>query len=172
MGKRSRKRAPERAPTTRAERDAARTAAPARPAIRRRATRERPPAPWGSFPLTELVVLLALILGIIGFIKLDTQRGKVMVTAAMALGSLGGLEVSIREHFAGFKSHTSLLAASAAVAAMILIGVVGAGSTAALGIAVAPGALIFVLSFWRLREPVRRRSGRASFRWAGLRRCA
>ena len=164
MGKRSRKRAPERAPTTRAERDAARTAAPARPAIRRRATRERPPAPWGSFPLTELVVLLALILGIIGFIKLDTQRGKVMVTAAMALGSLGGLEVSIREHFAGFKSHTSLLAASAAVAAMILIGVVGAGSTAALGIAVAAGALIFVLSFWRLRETFRRRSGGATFR--------
>src|SRR5437764_1313689 len=164
MGKRSRKRAPERAPTTRAERDAARTAAPARPAIRRRATRERPPAPWGSFPLTELVVLLALILGIIGFIKLDTQRGKVMVTAAMVLGSLGGLEVSIREHFSGFKSHTSLLAGSLAVAAMMLISVAGPRGLATVGVAVAAGVLIFVLAFWGFRETFRRRSGGATFR--------
>jgi hypothetical protein len=166
MGKRSRKRpgADARAATTRAERDAARAAAAARPAPRRRASRERPPAPWGSFPLTELVVLLAIVLGVLGFINLDSQRGKVMVTAAMVLGSLGGLEVSIREHFAGFKSHTTLLAGSAAVAAMILIGVAGAGSTATLGIAVAAGVLIFVLSFWAMREAFRRRSGGATFR--------
>src|SRR5881398_2830193 len=113
MGKRSRKRpAPDRPATTRAERDALRGTAPPR-----RATRERPPAPWGSFPLTELVVLLALVFGVIGFFNLDTHRGKVMIAAAMVLGSLGGLEVSIREHFAGFKSHTTLIAGSLAVGA-------------------------------------------------------
>src|SRR4051795_11343415 len=106
MGKRSRKTRPDVAPS-RAERDARRQAAAATP---RRATREAPPAPWGSFPLTELVVLLALVLGVVGFIRFDTHTGKVMVAAAMCLGSLGGLEVSIREHFAGFRSHTSLLA--------------------------------------------------------------
>src|SRR5438067_5322235 len=101
MGRRSRKRPAEAAPSSRAERDAARRAAAARP-VARRATRERPPAPWGSFPLTELTVLLALVFGVIGFFSLDTHRGKVMIAAAMVLGSLGGLEVSIREHFAGF----------------------------------------------------------------------
>jgi hypothetical protein len=163
MGKRSRKRpAPDGAATTRAERDAIR--ASARPAARRRVTRERPPAPWGSFPLTELVVLVAIVIGVIGFIKLDTQRGKVMVTAAMVLGSLGGLEVSIREHFAGFKSHTTLLAASFAVAAMILISVAGPRALGTIAVAVAAGVLIFVLSFWGLRETFRRRSGGATFR--------
>jgi hypothetical protein len=163
MGKRSRKRsAPDGAAMTRAERDVVR--ATARPAPRRRATRERPPAPWGSFPLTELVVLAAIVLGVIGFIKIDTERGKVMVTAAMLLGSLGGLEVSIREHFAGFKSHTTLLAGSLAVGAMILISVAGPRGLATVGVAVAAGVLIFVLSFWGLRESFRRRSGGATFR--------
>src|SRR3954470_15981586 len=138
MGKRSRKQRSEG--TTREERDARRAAAaapPARGATRepppaRRAPREAPPARWGSSPLTELVVLLALILGVVGFIRFGHQTGKVMVAAAMCLGSLRGLEVSIREHFAGYRSHTSLLAASAAVASMILISVVAGAAGAAI----------------------------------------
>ena len=161
MGKRSRKRpAPDRPATTRAERDALRGTAPPR-----RATREKPPAPWGSFPLTELVVLLALILGVFGFISLDTHRGKVMVLAAMVLGSLGGLEVSIREHFAGYKSHTTLLAASAAVASMILISVIaGKAGVAILALVVGVGVIVFVLAFFGLRQVFVRRSGGLSFR--------
>jgi hypothetical protein len=167
MGKRSRKRpATDRAGATRAERDARRAAASAAPrATTRRATRERPAAPWGSFPLTELVVLVALILGVVGFIRLSTHSGKVMVGAAMVLGSLGGLEVSIREHFGGFKSHTTLLAASTAVLSMILISVVGGTSgLAVLGIVVAVGLLVFVLAFWGFRQAFMRRSGGLGFR--------
>jgi hypothetical protein len=164
MGKRSRKRpAPDRPTSTRAERDARRqAAAAARP---RRGTREAPPAPWGSFPLTELVVLIALIFGVIGFIRFDHHSGKVMVVAAMCLGSLGGLEVSIREHFAGFRSHTTLLAASCAVASMILISVI-AGKTglAILGLVVGVGVLVFVLAFYGLRQAFVRRSGGLGFR--------
>src|SRR4051794_35576526 len=126
MGKRSRKTRPEPGATTRAERDARRQAAATAP---RRATREAPPAPWGAFPLTELVVLLALVFGVIGFIRFETHTGKVMVAAAMCLGSLGGLEVSIREHFSGYRSHTTLLAASCAVGAMILISVIAGKCT-------------------------------------------
>ena len=67
---------------------------------------EVPPAPWGSFPLVELSVLAGLILIIIGAITSNlTQLG-----IGLALGSLGGLELSIREHFAGYRSHTTLLA--------------------------------------------------------------
>jgi hypothetical protein len=165
VGKRSRKQRPAEGggTSTRAERDARRKAATAAP--RRRGTREAPPAPWGSFPLTELVVLLALIFGIAGFVRFDHQSGKLMVVAAMCLGSLGGLEVSIREHFAGFRSHTSLLAASCAVCSMILISVIaGKGGLAVLGMVVAVGVLVFVLSFYALRQAFVRRSGGLSFR--------
>lgn len=166
MGKRSRKQRP--APggsdaTTRAERDARRQAAAK--STTRRGTRQAPPAPWGSFPLTELVVLIALVFGVIGFIRFNTHSGKVMVAAAMVLGSLGGLEVSIREHFAGFRSHTTLLAASCAVGSMILISVIaGKGGLAVLGVVVAVGVLVFVLSFYALRQAFMRRSGGLSFR--------
>src|SRR3954452_14966122 len=164
MGRRSRKRpAPERSATTRAERDARRAQATARGP--RRVTREAPPAPWGAFPLTELVVLLALIFGVIGFIRFQHHTGKVMVAAAMCLGSLGGLEVSIREHFAGYRSHTTLLAASCAVASMILISVIaGKAGIAVLALVVGVGVLVFVLSFFGLRQAFVRRSGGLSFR--------
>jgi hypothetical protein len=163
MGKRSRKRpAPDRPDSTRAERDARRQAAAAKP---RRGTREAPPAPWGSFPLTELVVLIALIFGVIGFIRFSTHTGKVMVAAAMVLGSLGGLEVSIREHFAGYRSHTTLLAASCAVASMILISVIaGKAGLGVLAVVVGVGVLVFVLAFYGLRQAFIRRSGGLGFR--------
>jgi hypothetical protein len=162
MGKRSRKQRPDGATSTRAERDARRAAAATAP---RRATKEAPPAPWGSFPLTELVVLLALIFGVVGFIRFSTHSGKVMVVAAMCLGSLGGLEVSIREHFAGYRSHTTLLAASSAVASMILISVIaGKVGLAILGLVVGIGVIVFVLAFWGLRQAFIRRSGGLGFR--------
>jgi|SRR3954447_5103526 hypothetical protein len=165
MGKRSRKQRSEAglasSATTRAERDARRASAP--PV--RRATKDAPPAPWGSFPLTELVVLLALVFGIVGFIRFNTHSGKVMVVAAMCLGSLGGLEVSIREHFAGFRSHTTLLAASCSVASMILISVIaGKAGVAILALVVGVGVLVFVLAFYALRQAFVRRSGGLGFR--------
>src|SRR5215212_9090240 len=124
MGKRSRKRADVESAattTTRAERDAARArraaalqrsqekgSGRARPG--RSSIDERPPAPWGSFPLVELVVLLALILIVVGFI-VRGARGGTMIVGGLALGSLAGTELSVREHFGGFRSHTALLAA-------------------------------------------------------------
>lgn len=116
-------------------------------------------------PLTELVVLISLVLGIVGFIRFETQSGKVMVGAAMVLGSLGGLEISIREHFAGFRSHTTLLAASCGVLSMIVVSILGGtGGVAVLGVVVGVGVLVFVLSFIALRQAFMRRSGGLGFR--------
>jgi hypothetical protein len=48
-----------------------------------------------------------------------------MIGAGLLLGSLGGLELSIREHFGGFRSHTALIAgAIATVVAIVLAFVV------------------------------------------------
>jgi hypothetical protein len=90
---------------------------------RRRYTRyrdvdERPRAPWAPFPLVELAVLVALVLLIAGF-AVRGHRGTLMIGAGLVLGTLAGLELSIREHFAGYRSHTALLAGAVAVAVVI-----------------------------------------------------
>lgn len=94
------------------------TASPAPP--RRPPGEERPQAPWGSFPLVELVVAVALVMLVAGFFVAGTQ-GTVLIGTGLVLGSLAGLELSLREHLAGYRSHTLLLAAAGAVAAMLTL---------------------------------------------------
>jgi hypothetical protein len=179
MGKRSRKRGysgtageSRSATTTRAERDAARerrasqAAASGERSRRRRPGRpsidERPAAPWGSFPLVELVVLGSLSLFVAGVIVRGT-RGGVMVVCALVLGSLAGLELSIREHLAGYRSHSTLLAGAAGVAAaMATFFIAGrdAGRVAFLPV----GLAVFAAAFWFLRQTFKRRSGGVGFR--------
>jgi hypothetical protein len=181
MGKRSRKRTGESPAattteagtsggTTRAARDAARArraagvqVAPA--AARRPRARpgrgERPPAPWGSFPLVELCVLIGIILLIAGFV-VGGGRGATMVMGGLVLGSLGGLELSIREHYAGFRSHTTLLAGAVAVASGTLVAVV-AGKIL-LPVLIGVGLVVFAVCFYLFRGVFRRRTGGVSFR--------
>jgi hypothetical protein len=127
--------------------------------VRRRRTHERPAAPWGSFPLVELCVLLALVIGVAGFVT-GGSRGGVMLAAAAVLGSLAGLELAVREHIAGFKSHTTLLATAPAVVAMGICFFGGAPQWAML----AAGVFIFVTAFYLLREVFKRRSGGYGFK--------
>jgi hypothetical protein len=152
------------APVTRRaarERDAAATAAPARraPPRQRAPSRERPPAPWGTFPLVELVVLLSLVLLVLGFV-LQGTRGVTMIIAGITLGSLAGLELSIREHFTGFRSHTSVLAGAPAVL------VLAAGFFLGLPpiVNLLAGLAVFGAGFYLLREAFKRRSGGLGFR--------
>jgi hypothetical protein len=110
-------------------------------------------------------VLVGLILFVVGLVTFNSERGRYMLFAGMVLGSLGGLEVSVREHFAGFKSHTSLLAGSCGVVSMFAIAVAGGkGNTITLGLAVAVGTIVFFLTFWLFREAFKRRSGGLGFR--------
>lgn len=146
----------------------ARGEAPERPASSRpRGEDERPPAPWGSFPLVEIVVLVALVLLIGGFVVSGTQ-GAVMIGTGLALGSLGGLELSIREHLAGYRSHTLLLAGSAAI--VVLAALFFFGPSALPPVArIAVVAAVFVLAAWGLSSVFRRRSGGYAFRVRGFR---
>src|SRR5919109_2326569 len=111
MGRRSRK----RGESTRAERDAARRERGVSPRPRR-PTSERPPAPWGSFPLSELVILLGLVLILWGAAR--GSGGEEMLVAGLVIASLGGGELALREHLAGYRSHSSLLAGVAAFTAV------------------------------------------------------
>jgi hypothetical protein len=164
--------------TSRAERDAARqqrAEAMARGetsprAARRRRTpgktsfEDRPPAPWGNFPLVEIVVLIALVL-LVGSFFVDSSRRGPMLLGGLALGSLAGLELSIREHFGGFRSHSALLAGAVAAVAITLTYFVTKGSGA--GIAVVPvlvGGVVFMAAFWLFRQAFARRTGGVGFR--------
>jgi hypothetical protein len=138
-----------------------------RGAPRRRRNRptidERPPPPWGKFPLVEVVVLLAIGLFVAGLITRG-DRGQVMLTGALALGSLAGLELSIREHFAGYRSHTTLLAAVCGFVAMAVTFFAAGKGDAARALMLPVAGAVFLASFWLLREAFRRRSGGLGFR--------
>src|ERR671918_2408004 len=114
MGRRSRK----RGETTRAERDAARR----QPAVARErpGRADRPAAPWGSFPLSELIILAGIVVIFWGLFS-GGDQGNERVAAGLVLASLGGGELALREHLSGFRSHSSLLAGVAAFVAVTAI---------------------------------------------------
>jgi hypothetical protein len=166
MGRRSRKRAATggpAAPTTRAERDAARRARGDKPKRRpgRPTIDERPPAPWGNFPLSELVILLGIALMSWGLFSWDSD-GNLRFAAGLALASLGGAELSLREHLAGYRSHSSVLAG---VTAFLVVTVLALGpGPNRLWMLVLIGAAVFAAAFYGLREVFKRRSGGLGFR--------
>jgi hypothetical protein len=182
VGRRSRKRrgAGEAgaASSSRAERDAARerraqqTAAQGdRTLGRARGRARRPDPPWGRFPLTELVILLALVLCVVGFlIGVEEPRGRMFFLAGVALGTLGGLELAVRDHFAGWRSHTTLLSLAAAVATVAVLGLVLKAVVPSLSgglllvVSLAVAAPVFTITFVRLRRVFQDRSGGLSFR--------
>lgn len=127
-------------------------------------TRTRPQAVWGAFPLSELTVALAIVIGIVGFITKGTGGAILMATAAV-LGSLAGLELALREHLAGYRSHTTLLAG---LAAMIVIAmgflVIGGRGTVVTLARLVPAIAVFAVAFFLLRKAFKRRSGGLGFR--------
>jgi hypothetical protein len=161
MGRRSRKRGGD---TTRAERDAVRRERAHDPRLRPRPGRpgrgERPRAPWGNFPLSELVILLGLVLIVWG--GLSGEDGEERLFAGLVIASLGGGELALREHLAGYRSHTTLLAG---VAAFVVVTVVALGlGPVKVWLLVLIGAAVFGSAFYALRTVFKGRSGGVGFR--------
>jgi uncharacterized integral membrane protein len=123
---------------------------------------DRPPAPWGSFPLAELVILagiVALAIGIFG-------QNPTAIGLGVVLAGLGGLEVSLREHLAGYRSHTTLLAGTVFV---LVTGGLFYLANQILAVCLAVGAVAFLVAFVALRRLFQRASGGLSFKVRGLR---
>jgi hypothetical protein len=149
--KRSRLAAPAAKPRTAAE-----------PAPRVAAPDSRPPAPWGSFPLAELVILagiVALAIGVFG-------GHPTAIAVGVALAGLGGLEVAASEHFAGYRSHTTLLAGAVFV---LTVGGALYFADQILAVALGIGAIAFAIAFYLARRAFQRASGGLSFRVGGMR---
>lgn len=126
------------------------------------ATDERPPAPWGSFPLQELTVLIALVVLGVGLFS----GNPVAIAVGVVLGCLAGLELSLREHFAGYRSHTTLIAGTGFV---LTVAVLYYAAGLILIVCLGSGAVVFLASFMALRRAFQRASGGLSYRVGGLR---
>ena len=118
----------------------------------------RPKAPWHPFPLVELAVLVGIVCLVVGVFTRDAAYGRVLIALGLALGALGGLDTSVREHFAGYRSHTLVLAAFPAVAVTVVMVVAGAPAF------LVPFALLLVfgLAFSALRRVWHRTANRSA----------
>jgi uncharacterized integral membrane protein len=124
---------------------------------RRPAAEERPPAPWGNFPLAELAVLAGIVSLLIGI----AGGNPTALGVGVALAGLGGLEVSAREHFAGYRSHTTLLAGTVFV---FVVGGLFYLAGLVLAVCLGIGAAAFLVVFFALRRAFQRASGGLSFK--------
>jgi lysylphosphatidylglycerol synthetase-like protein (DUF2156 family) len=113
-------------------------------------------------PLAELVILAGIISLAIGLFGGSLTA----IGVGVALAGLGGLEVSIREHFAGYRSHTTLLAGAAFV---LTTGLVFYAAGQILAVALAAGAVAFAIVFFLARRAFQRASGGLSYRFGGMR---
>jgi hypothetical protein len=168
MGRRSRKRSDAGAKRAAAERAAARTSAPVAeppdaaprrtpPTTRRARLDEAPKPPWAPFPLTEVCILIGLISLVIALVS---SRGP-LVIFGLAVVTLATLELSLREHFAGYRSHSALLAA---IAAMVVAAPLAALAQPAKIVVLIVAAVVFLLVLQVMRELFRRRTGGMSWR--------
>jgi len=159
MGKRSRKRVagvrdPEQSgvavPAPRPPRAATWKADPA----------DAPKAPWSPFPLTELGILVGLVLLAGAFLLASGDRRVVLVLGSILIITLAAGELALREHFAGYRSHTTLLAGLLAVLVAAALYETPLPQPAIMVAALA----VFALALWRLRRAFAARSGGVGFR--------
>jgi Flp pilus assembly protein TadB len=153
--KRSRKRgtanAPRAVPSQRREQRAERTVA--EQTRRHTAHRtlgtvgERPPNPFGGFPVSEIMIAA----GIVGVIVWLFERLQPILITSVVVMAVGVLEFTIREHFSGYRSHTTLLAMLPAVLAGV--GAVRlAGETSGDAPLIVLAIPVFALLFFPLRK--------------------
>lgn len=121
---------------------------------------DAPQPPWAPFPLTELCILLAIVLIASGFFFASGDRRAVMLGGGFLLVTLASGELSLREHFAGYRSHTSLLAGICAVVAALPFWLAPIPQEIVLVV----GVLAYAGAFVGFRRAFMRRSGGVGFR--------
>jgi hypothetical protein len=133
---------------------------PAPPRSRRARLDEAPTAPWSPFPLVELTILGGIVLLILGLVGVASDR-IAFIVCGLALVTVASLELSLREHFAGYRSHSSLLSGAAVVLVVAPLGFfTGLPKLALIGV----GVVVFAACFLALRSAFQRRTGGLGFR--------
>src|SRR3954454_17148896 len=160
MGRRSRKRssAPIAPPPPREHVEQPQAPAP-RTATYKSRREDAPQTAWAPFPLTELCILVAIILLGLGLFAHGERRG-VLLGGGFVLVTLSAGELAVREHFAGYRSHSSLLAGICAILAAIPFWLLPVPQELVLVV----GGLTFVGALVAFRRAFMRRSGGVGFR--------
>jgi hypothetical protein len=131
MGSRSRRRARRQAPAAQRASQPARLADVRPPApirFQRRAHRAaRPRGPWGRVPITEITIAWGIVIMGFAFLRGEDARSP-QVVAGAAVCAAGVLEVTVREHIAGYRSHTLLLSFLPVVGFQALLNLTGVAS--------------------------------------------
>ena len=108
---------------------------------------ERPRGLFGPVPVSEFAILGGIVALVVGLI----DHGGAAMDVGALLCALGVAEVTAREHFSGFRSHTLLLALMPAVALEAILALVfGAPSHRVL--LLVPVVPVFLGCFWLLRR--------------------
>jgi hypothetical protein len=108
---------------------------------------ERPPSPFGGLPVSEI----AIFVGAIGVIAGLIQGGGPALIVGVIVCTLGVVEVTVREHFSGYRSHTMLLAALPAVGAETAV-VAAVGEPSTRGLLLLVVVPVYAGVFWVLRK--------------------
>jgi hypothetical protein len=119
-GRRGRSR--KRRPSAQGAREPAPRAAPAaRPSQRAasalgdlKAVGDRPRAPWHPLPLSELLILVGAIGTVVAWLRGIESNGA-LLGAGIGAVVIGTIEVTLREHLSGFRSHTLMLSVLPAI---------------------------------------------------------
>ena len=123
---------------------------PATRSVRPRVASERPAAPWGTFPLSELAMLAGIVVAGIGLA--GGSGGWPILVAGIVLCALAGLELAFREHVAGYRSHTLLLAGVPTVAVHAVLAVTIGGPPVADVLTLVVDVAVFALLVSVLRR--------------------
>lgn len=160
MGRRSRKRGVISAPVTPARPEEQERAPARRRDIGHRARLEDAPRPpWHPVPLTELSILVGMIVLAVAFLGGGPRVELVAFGLILVLLATG--ELALREHLTGYRSHSALLAAMAALVVAVPLAAFVRPPKA---VVIVTAAVVFLLTLQALREVFRRRSGGASWR--------
>lgn len=108
---------------------------------------ERPESPFGGLPISELAILAGLVGVVVGVIN----GGGPALIVGVIVCALGVVEITAREHFAGYRSHTILLAAIPAVGLEAgVVAVFGEPQPRALVLVIV--VPVYAVLFWLLRR--------------------
>jgi hypothetical protein len=108
---------------------------------------ERPPGLFGGVPVSEFAIFAGLVALLVGVIN----HGGPALEVGIIVMALGVAEVTAREHFSGFRAHTTLLAfLPAVIVGAIYELVVGAPRQRIL--LLVPVIPVFLLCYWLLRR--------------------
>lgn len=111
---------------------------------------ERPLGIFGGVPVSEFAIFAGMVALVVGMLN---HGGPALELGIIVMG-LGVTEVTAREHFSGFRSHTTLLAFMPAVICEAIYALV-AGVPNQRILLLVPVIPIFALCYWLLRRHFR-----------------